>query len=98
MYTERYMDTPEENPEGYAATRLSDKCGQLADKLLVVHGLVDDVVLPEHTYRFLKDCVGHNEQLEFFVYPGHPHNVRGKDRLHLMEKVLERIDRELLAP
>lgn len=95
MYTERYMDTPETNPEGYAATRLSDRCADLKDPLLIIHGLLDDVVLPEHSYRFLRDCVSKETPVEFFVYPGHAHNVRGKDRLHLMEKVLERMDREL---
>lgn len=95
MYAERYMDTPQENPDGYAATRLSDKCEALQDPLLVIHGLMDDVVLPEHSYTFLKDCVTKNEQVEFFVYPGHPHNVRGRDRLHLMEKVLGRMDQAL---
>ena len=95
MYTERYMDTPQENPDGYTAARLADKCDQLQAPLLVIHGLLDDVVLPEHSYTFLKDCVSRNKQVEFFVYPGHPHNVRGKDRLHLMEKVLDRMDREL---
>ena len=95
MYTERYMDTPEENPEGYATAALPDKCTALEGELLLIHGLQDDVVLPEHSYRFLKACVDQGEQLEFFVYPGHPHNVRGKDRLHLMTQVLDRIDRSI---
>lgn len=98
MYTERYMDTPAENPEGYAATRLNDRCGELEGELLIIHGLIDDVVLPQHSYSFLKDCVSKGEQVEFFVYPGHPHNVRGRDRVHLMTKVLDRFDRSLLAP
>ena len=95
MYTERYMDTPEENPEGYATAALPDKCAALEGELLLIHGLQDDVVLPEHSYRFLKACVDQGEQVEFFVYPGHPHNVRGKDRLHLMTQVLDRIDRTI---
>jgi len=95
MYTERYMDTPEEDPEGYALTRHTDKAAQLRDKLLVITGGMDNVVLPEHSYAFLKDCIGKGEQVEFFVYPGHAHNVRGRDRLHLMTMVLDRIDRSL---
>jgi dipeptidyl-peptidase-4 len=95
MYTERYMDTPQENPEGYAASQLVGKCDQLQGELLLIHGLQDDVVLPEHSYAFLKDCIGKGEQVEFFVYPGHAHNVRGRDRLHLMTMVLDRIDRSL---
>ncbi|MCB0790608.1 MAG: DPP IV N-terminal domain-containing protein [Flavobacteriales bacterium] len=95
MYTERYMDKPEENPDGYAQARLTDKCGQLQGDLLVIHGLDDETVLPEHSYRFLQDCVKEGRQVDFFVYPGHPHNVRGKDRVHLMTKVLDHIDRAL---
>lgn len=95
MYTERYMDTPQENPDGYAASQLVGKCDQLQGELLLIHGLQDDVVLPEHSYAFLKDCIGKGEQVEFFVYPGHAHNVRGRDRLHLMTMVLDRIDRSL---
>lgn len=92
MYTERYMDTPQENPDGYAASALPDKCDKLTGKLLLIHGGVDDVVLPEHSYTFIKNCVSKGVQLDFFVYPGHPHNVRGRDRLHLMTKVLDHID------
>ena len=92
MYGERYMDTPQENPDGYAASALPDKCDKLTGKLLLIHGGVDDVVLPEHSYTFIKNCVSKGVQLDFFVYPGHPHNVRGRDRLHLMTKVLDHVD------
>lgn len=92
MYGERYMDTPQENPEGYAATRLSDFAKDLKDPLLVITGGKDDTVVPEHSYQFLKACVTAGVQVDFFNYPGHGHNVRGKDRLHLMEKVLGYID------
>ncbi|MBK9540621.1 MAG: S9 family peptidase [Flavobacteriales bacterium] len=95
MYGERYMDTPQENPDGYAAARLTDKCDALKGELLIIHGLQDWVVLPEHSYTFLKDCITKGQQVEFFTYPGHEHNVRGKDRLHLMTKVLDRLDRTL---
>lgn len=95
MYGERYMDTPQENPDGYAAARLTDKCDALKGELLIIHGLQDWVVLPEHSYSFLKDCITNGKQVEFFTYPGHEHNVRGKDRLHLMTKVLDRLDRTL---
>jgi dipeptidyl-peptidase-4 len=93
MYTERYMDTPQENPEGYATAALPDKCDKLKGDLLLIHGGIDDVVLPEHSYAFIKSSVSKGVQLDFFIYPGHPHNVRGKDRLHLMTKVLDHIDR-----
>ncbi len=92
MYTERYMDTPAENPEGYATTRHTDKADGLRNNLLVITGGMDDTVLPEHSYTFLKNCVEKGVQVDFFEYPGHGHNVRGKDRLHLYTKVLDYID------
>ncbi len=92
MYGERYMDTPEENPEGYAATTLSNFAKDLKDDLLIITGGKDDTVVPEHSYQFLKACISAGVQVDFFNYPGHGHNVRGKDRLHLMEKVLDYID------
>ncbi|WKZ65032.1 MAG: DPP IV N-terminal domain-containing protein [Flavobacteriales bacterium] len=92
MYGERYMDTPAENPDGYAVTTLPTLCKDLKDPLLIITGGKDDTVLPEHSYAFLKACVSAGVQVDFFNYPGHGHNVRGKDRLHLMEKVLGYID------
>ncbi len=95
MYTERYMDTPAENPEGYALTRHTDKADGLRGKLLVISGGMDDTVLPEHSYAFLKNAVEKGIQLDYFEYPGHGHNVRGKDRVHLYTKVLDYVDSAL---
>lgn len=92
MYTERYMDTPAQNPEGYATSMLTDKADQLKGDLLLIHGTMDDTVLREHSLSFLKNCVDKGVQVDYFEYPGHAHNVRGKDRLHLMTKVLDHID------
>jgi dipeptidyl-peptidase-4 len=89
MYTERYMDTPQENPEGYARTTLFDRVKDLKGKLLLIHGTVDDVVVWQHSLSFLKKAVDENVLLDYFVYPGHPHNVRGKDRVHLMRKITQ---------
>ncbi|MBL7952223.1 MAG: DPP IV N-terminal domain-containing protein [Flavobacteriales bacterium] len=95
MYTERYMDTPAENADGYATTTLPNGADKLQDALLIITGGKDDTVLPEHAYSFLKACVDRNIPVDFFNYPGHGHNVRGKDRLHLMDKVLEYIDERI---
>lgn len=92
MYTERYMDTPQENPDGYALTELPGKAEALRDHLLLIHDNMDDTVVPEHAMRFLKSCVDKGVQPDFFLYPGHAHNVRGKDRVHLYTKVLDYID------
>ena len=91
MYTERYMDSPEENPEGYKSSSLFQYIPNLKGDLLMIHGVVDDVVLMQHSLEFVKQCVDKGVQMDYFVYPGHPHNVRGKDRVHLMQKVLDYI-------
>lgn len=95
MYTERYMDTPEENPEGYATASLLDKVGNLEGKLLLIHGTTDDVVVWQHSVRLLQQFVMAGIQVDYFIYPGHPHNVRGKDRVHLMQKITDYFDQNL---
>ncbi|MDH6252245.1 dipeptidyl-peptidase-4 [Chryseobacterium sp. H1D6B] len=95
MYGERYMDTPQENPEGYAAANLLDKVQNLKGKLLMIHGAQDDVVVWQHSIKFIKSAVDNGVQLDYFVYPGHPHNVIGKDRVHLMQKVTDYFDQYL---
>ncbi|WP_294225031.1 S9 family peptidase [uncultured Chryseobacterium sp.] len=89
MYGERYMDTPQENPQGYATANLLDKVQNLKGKLLMIHGAQDDVVVWQHSVKFIKSAVDNGIQLDYFVYPGHPHNVIGKDRVHLMQKVTD---------
>jgi dipeptidyl-peptidase 4 len=95
MYTERYMDTPEDNPEGYARANLLDKVKNLQGKLLLIHGTNDNVVVWQHSISFLKKCVDENVQVDYFVYPGYEHNVRGKDRVHLMQKISDYFDEYL---
>ena len=87
MYGERYMDTPEENPEGYEATSLINQVGNLKGKLLICQGAIDPVVLWQHSLSFVRACVVNGVQLDYFPYPRHEHNVLGKDRVHLMDKV-----------
>ncbi len=88
MYGERYMDTPNENPDGYKKTSLLQNVKNLQGDLLLIHGTSDDVVVMQHNLAFVKKCVSEGVQVDFFPYPMHRHNVRGKDRAHLMEKVL----------
>lgn len=89
MYTERFMDTPQTNPEGYENTSLLNKAKNLKGDLLMIHGTDDDVVVWQHSLAFVQKCVDEGVQLDYFPYPGHPHNVRGKDRVHLMRKVID---------
>ncbi|MGF2413240.1 S9 family peptidase [Ferruginibacter sp.] len=89
MYGERYMDTPQENPEGYEATNLIAQAGKLKDKLLLIHGMQDPVVVQQHSVNFVKACVDASVQVDYMIYPGHEHNVLGKDRAHLYQKVTD---------
>lgn len=95
MYGERYMDTPQENPEGYAATNLISQAGKLKDKLLLIHGVQDPVVVQQHSVNFVKACVDKGVQVDYMIYPGHEHNVLGKDRVHLYQKVTDYLTRYL---
>ncbi len=89
MYGERYMDMPEENPEGYANSDMTKYVENLDGKLMLIHGVQDATVVMQHSMKFLRECVKQNKQVDFFAYPIHEHNVRGKDRIHLMTKVSE---------
>jgi len=89
MYGERYMDTPQENPEGYEKTSLLNSTKNLKGKVLIIHGYMDDVVVLQHSLAFIENCIKNGILLDFFIYPNHTHNVRGKDRIHLMKKVSE---------
>jgi dipeptidyl-peptidase-4 len=89
MYTERYMDMPQQNPEGYAATDLVKQVDKLKGKLLLIHGLQDPVVVQQHSVNFVKAAVDKGIQVDYMIYPGHEHNVLGKDRVHLYQKVTD---------
>ena len=92
MYTERYMDTPAENPDGYKLNSLLNHIDKLNGRLMLIHGTSDDVVVWQHSILLLKKAVDKGVQLDYFVYPGHPHNVSGKDRVHLNEKITRYFD------
>jgi dipeptidyl-peptidase 4 len=87
MYGERYMDTPQENQEGYKNADMLNYVDKLSGKLMIIHGVQDQTVVMQQSMQFLKKCIDLDKQVDFFVYPTHEHNVRGNDRLHLMEKI-----------
>lgn len=89
MYGERYMDTPQANPEGYAKTSLLKKAKDLKGKLQIITGLNDPTVVPQHAYSFLKACIAAGTQPDFYVYPGEPHNMRGHQSVHLHERITQ---------
>lgn len=87
MYTERYMDTPEENPEGYKKSSLLQQADSLRDRLMLIHGTIDDVVVWQHSQEMVKTCVDKGILIDYMIYPEHPHNVGGKDRIHLYRTI-----------
>ncbi|MDP2068342.1 MAG: DPP IV N-terminal domain-containing protein [Lutibacter sp.] len=91
MYGERYMDTPQENPEGYKKAKVHNYIKNLDGKLLLIHGSVDPVVVPQHSMTLLQEAVKQKVQIDFFTYPMHEHNVGGIDRAHLIKKMMDYI-------
>ena len=89
MYGERYMDMPQENPEGYAGNSLLNKAKDLQGRLLVIHGAEDNTVVWQHSIEFIDACIKAGKQVDYFIYPHHEHNVRGYDRIHLYEKMFD---------
>ncbi len=89
MYGERYMDTPEENQKGFDESSTLNSVKNLKGKLLLIHGTVDDVVVMQQNFALVKKFIEAEKQVDFFPYPMHKHNVNGKDRVHLMRKVLD---------
>ena len=89
MYGERYMDTPQENPDGYAKASLLGKAKDLQGRLLVIHGAEDNTVVWQNSIEFIDACIKAGKQVDYFIYPHHEHNVMGYDRLHLYEKMFD---------
>jgi len=89
MYGERYMDTPEQNPEGYEQTSLINKAKNLKGKLQIIIGMNDPTVVPQHALQFLNACAEVGTQPDFFVYPGEGHNMAGHRSVHLHERITQ---------
>lgn len=93
MYTERYMSLDKEggtSGEHFTRTDMAKRIGELKTPLRLIHCLEDPVVLPLHWQYLLAEANKRNDvaqQIECYFYPGHEHNVRGVERVRLMEKV-----------
>ena len=92
MYGERYMGTPQTNPEGYEKTSLISKAPQLKGRLQIITGYNDNTVVPQHCLRFIDACVKAGAQPDFFAYPGEEHNMRGHASVHLHERITRYFD------
>lgn len=89
MYGERYMDTPQANPEGYEETSLINKAKNLKGKLQIIIGTDDPTVVPQHALSFIKKCNEVGTQPDFYVYPGEGHNMMGHQSVHLHERITQ---------
>jgi len=92
MYGERYMDTPEENPDGYEANNLCNKAKNLKGRLQIIVGLNDPTCVLQHSLSFLRAAADAGTQPDYFVYPGQGHNMMGKDMVHLHERITRYFD------
>ena len=89
MYGERYMDTPETNPEGYAEASLIARAKDLTGRVLICQGIQDGTVVPQHSLSFVQACIEEGVPVDWFPYPLDEHNMRGKARVHLYEKITD---------
>ena len=96
MYGERYMDTPQTNPEGYEKVSLLKQAKNLKGKLQIITGYNDATVVPQHCLSFMAECIKAGTHPDFFVYPGEPHNMRGHQSVHLHERITQYFDDYLL--
>ncbi|MCX7696609.1 MAG: S9 family peptidase [Bacteroidales bacterium] len=88
MYTERYMDTPEDNPLGYELTSTLNKVDSLRARLLLIHGMQDDIVVPQHLFAFIQKAIEANKIVDLWLYPNQKHNVFGIERKHLYKRII----------
>ena len=89
MYGERYMDSPQQNSEGYEKCSLINQAKNLKGKLQIITGYNDATVVPQHCLSFIAKCIEEGTQPDFFVYPGEPHNMRGHQSVHLHERITQ---------
>ena len=89
MYGERYMDTPEQNPEGYEQASCINKAKNLKGKLQIIIGMNDPVCVPQHSLQFLNACAEAGTQPDFYAYPGEGHNMAGHKSVHLHERITQ---------
>ena len=89
MYGERYMDTPQANPEGFAGSSLIPRAKDLTGRVLICQGVLDGTVVPQHSLSFVQECINEGIPVDWFPYPLDEHNMRGKARVHLYDKITD---------
>ncbi|MCA8942567.1 MAG: DPP IV N-terminal domain-containing protein [Planctomycetes bacterium] len=94
-YTERYMDTPQENPEGYTAASTLPLVSKLHGRLLLISPSDDHTVMPSHSIAFLDHCIDEGVLIDHMVYPMQQHGLRGKDRAHFYRLMTRHFEEQL---
>jgi len=97
VYTERYMQTPQENASGYDDNSPVNFADMLKGDYLLIHGTGDDNVHVQNSMQMINALVEANKEFEFFAYPDRAHGIyKGRNtRLHLFKKMTTFIDRSL---
>ena len=78
IYTERYMGTPQSNPEGYEKSSVIKAAANLHGELLLLHGAIDDNVHPQNTIKLAKALQDAGKPFEMMIYPGMRHGIFGR--------------------
>ena len=96
IYTERYMQTPQENPNGYDLNSPINHVDSLKGNFLLIHGSADDNVHVQNTYEMVDALIKSNKQFDLFIYPDKNHGIYGgTTRLHLFTKITDFINKKL---
>ena len=95
IWTERYLDHPDDNPEGYEASSAVTYAGALADELLIVHGTADDNVHPNNTLAMADALTAEGKPFAMAIYPGQKHGFRGDAERHFYERMTDFFERTL---
>ena len=89
MYGERYMDNPDTNPDGFEGSSLIPRAKDLTGRVLICQGVLDGTVVPQHSLSFVQACIEEGIPVDWFPYPMDEHNMVGKARVHLYEKITD---------
>ena len=96
VYTERYMRTPQENPEGYDDNSPLSHAGDIKGRLLIVHGSADDNVHAQNTFEFTEKMVQAGVQFDMAIYTNRNHGIRGGNTtIHLYTKMTNFLKEQL---
>ena len=95
IYTERFMRTPRENPEGYDQNSPLNFAGLLEGKFLLAHGMIDDNVHFQNSVDFADALIGAGKDFEMLFYPDQAHGIRMRAGLHLRRKMTRFVEENL---